>query len=292
VGFTALLIASPWLTFNYVSFGHLVPVSGISQGADVPFGYNLAQLPAILAEQISIVALIPESWETDSIVLVLTWLLVVAWSAGVYWAMREAGPVQRQWVSVLSIWSALLCVFYGFIYGAGYFMGRYLFPLSPWMALFTVLLIHRLWVRVGQPNPSLARGAALSLVVLMSVGLHARIYRHGMNNGHFQAVEWIEQNVPEDVWVAAVQTGTIGFFHDRTYNLDGKVSPPALEARLEDRIFDYVVERPIQYLIDWVGIATWVEDKRMAEHFEVLMVDDRSNLAVLRRTSGRSSSSQ
>ncbi len=105
-----------------------------------------------------------------------------------------------------------------------------------------------------------------------------------MNNGHFQAVEWIEQNVPDNVWIAAVQTGTVGFFHDRTYNLDGKVSPAALEARLEDRIFDYVLERPIEYLIDWAGIASWVEDKRMAPHFDLVVLDEDRNLAVLRRT--------
>ena len=284
VGFTALLIASPWLTFNYLSFGHLVPVSGISQGADVPFGYNLAQLPAILAEQISIVALIPASWETKPIVLVLTWLLVVAWCAGVYWTVREARPVQRQWASVLSIWAALLCVFYGLIYGAGYFMGRYLFPLSPWMALLSVLLVHRLWIRVGNRNPALAQVAAFSLISLISVGLEIRDYRRGINNGHFQAVDWIEQHVPDDVWVAAPQTGTIGFFHDRTYNLDGKVSPPALEARLQSRIFDYVLERPVKYIVDWVGIERWAEDERMAPHFRVLLVDEKRNLAVLART--------
>jgi hypothetical protein len=28
----------------------------------------------------------------------------------------------------------------------------------------------------------------------------------------------IEANVPENVWVAAVQTGTIGFFHNKSCN--------------------------------------------------------------------------
>ena len=283
-GTTALVVASPWLTFNYLSFGHLVPVSGISQGADIPFGYNLAQFPSILAEQISIVALIPESWETAPIMLLLTCLLVLAWCAGVYWQMRKAHSVQRQWLATLSVWAVLVVGFYGLIYGAGYFMGRYLYPLSPWMALLTISVVHGLWMRAGSPRPRLALAAAFSFVVLMSIGLDVRAYRKGMNNGHFQAVEWIDQHVPDDVWVAAVQTGTVGFFHDRTYNLDGKVSPPALEARLQDRIFDYVLERPIKYLIDWAGIASWVEDERMGSNFELVLVDEQRNLAVLRRT--------
>jgi hypothetical protein len=104
-----------------------------------------------------------------------------------------------------------------------------------------------------------------------------------MNNGHFQVVEWVEEHVPDDVWVAAIQTGTLGFFHDRTYNLDGKVSPPALEARLNRRTFEYILERPIQYLTDWAGIASWLEDPQFSQHFELLLLDEQGDLAVLRR---------
>jgi hypothetical protein len=284
VGTTALVIASPWLAFNYIAFGHLVPVSGISQGANIPLGYNLSQVPSILAEQVSIVALIPGSWETTSVFLFLALALVLAWSAGAYWCIKEMDSVQTQWMSAWSVWAMLVVAFYGLIYGAGYFLGRYLYPLSPWMALLTVTMLHRLWITVGSPSPRLAQAAALSLILAMSLGLDVRVHRRGMNNGHFQAVDWIEQNVPDDVWIAAVQTGTIGFFHDRAYNLDGKVSPAALEARLEDRIFDYVLERPIAYLIDWTGIASWVEDERMAPHFDLLVLDEEQNLAVLHRT--------
>ena len=80
-----------------------------------------------------------------------------------------------------------------------------------------------------------------------------------------------------------IQTGTLGFFHDRTYNLDGKVSPLALEARAEDRIFEYLLDRPTMYLVDWVGIATWLEDPRLSRHFELFLLDEDQNLAVLQR---------
>jgi hypothetical protein len=53
---------------------------------------------------------------------------------------------------------------------------------------------------------------------------------------------------------------------------------------LQDRIFEYVLERPVEYLVDWVGIAAWVEDERMASHFELVLADEQRNLAVLRRS--------
>ena len=284
VGFTALAVASPWLVFNYSSFGHVVPVSGISQGANIPLGYNLARVPSILAEQVSIVALIPGLWETTPLVLTVATAVVLVWSGAAYWQTKDLGWAQRQWLAALSVWAVLLVGFYGLIYGAGYFMGRYLYPLSPWMALLTIAVVHKLWTRAERPIPRVAQAAGLTLILLMAVGLDVRVHRRGMNNGHFQVVEWIHDNVPEHVWIGAIQTGTVGFFHDRAYNLDGKVSPPALEARLHGRIFEYVIERPILYLTDWAGIASWAEDERMAEHFELLVEDKGRDLGVLRRT--------
>lgn len=283
IGFVALLIVSPWLIFNYSSFGNVVPVSGLSQGAGTPLAENLARVPAIVAEQISIVALIPLPWETQPIVLAATSSLILLWIVVVYRETRNVGRTQRRWLAVLSVWAALLLGFYGLIYGAGYFMGRYLFPLSPWIAVLSVWLVYRLWEGNRLPRPNLARALALSLVVLLSVGLDVRVYRLGMNNGHFQVVEWVEEHVPDDVWVAAIQTGTLGFFHDRTYNLDGKVSPPALEARLAGRTFEYILERPIQYLTDWAGIAGWLDDPQYSQHFELVLLDEQRDIAVLRR---------
>ena len=106
-----------------------------------------------------------------------------------------------------------------------------------------------------------------------------------MNNGHFQVVEWADEHVAETEWIGAIQSGTLGYFHDRTYNLDGKVSPSALQARLAGGIFDYVIERPTRYLVDWVGIESWLDDERLAQHFELMLLDESRNLVVLRRTS-------
>lgn len=283
VGFTALLLVSPWLIFNYASFGNVVPVSGISQGAGTPLGENLAHVPSILAEQISIVALIPLRWEVEPVVVMASSLLVLVWIAFAYRETQNVGRAERHWLITLSVWGGLLVGFYGLIYGAGYFMGRYLFPLSPWIALLSVWLSYRLLVRIRLPRPARFGALALALVVLLSVGLDVRVFRLGMNNGHFQVVDWVEENVPEDVWVAAIQTGTLGFFHDRTYNLDGKVSPPALEARLAGRTLDYVLERPISYVVDWAGISGWLDDPLWRRHFELALLDEPKDIAVLRR---------
>jgi len=97
-------------------------------------------------------------------------------------------------------------------------------------------------------------------------------------------VEWVQKNVPDDVWVGAVQTGTLGFFHDRTINLDGKVNPDALRARLAGRTQEYVLASPIEYLTDWVGIETWLHGTALEGRFERRVLDRERNLAVAQRS--------
>lgn len=104
---------------------------------------------------------------------------------------------------------------------------------------------------------------------------------------HRQVVKWVQGNVPELQWVGAPQTGTLGFFHDRTINLDGKVNPYALRAILEKgNVLEYVRNSKINYIADWYGMADWVKiksDPQFAKDFEVAVKDERSNLGALRR---------
>jgi hypothetical protein len=120
--------------------------------------------------------------------------------------------------------------------------------------------------------------------LLVITGLSVQLYRNDVPHPHFQVVRWIADNVDSDGWVGAIQTGTLGFFHDRTVNLDGKVNPEALLARRAGEIPSYVAERPIDYLVDWVGIAGWArEHPEIAARFEIVVEDEAANLAVLRR---------
>ena len=104
---------------------------------------------------------------------------------------------------------------------------------------------------------------------------------------HRQVVKWVQGNVSELHWVGAPQTGTLGFFHDRTINLDGKVNPYALRAILEKgNVLEYVRNSEIDYIADWYGMADWVKmksDPQFAKEFEVVVRDEQANLGVLRR---------
>jgi hypothetical protein len=281
-GTVSILVASPWLITNQLRFGNIVPISGQSEAMGADFGHNLDLVPAVLLEHAMVVLAIPNVLERAPWVIAAASLALVAGIVMLVRSQRSWSALERRVLVLLTIYGVGLIAFYGLFFGASHFMARYLAPLSPALAVITV---HS---AMGVLRSTRAHRTALTAVAvgcLVTVaGLSVRIYRNAVPHQHFQVVRWVEQNVGADRWVGAIQTGTLGFFHDRTVNLDGKVNPEALQARRTSGIPRYVAEGLIDYLVDWAGIAGWARDhSEIDAHFEILVEDKDANLGVLGR---------
>lgn len=284
MGGTAFLIASPWLLYGRVVFGSFMPISGVAQSWRAPFAEGAKQLVANLAEYILVVTPIPRALET-TVPVTLGSLLVIAVMLGVIVVLwNNAAPRARVFLFLACSYGAALCAYYGLFFGAPYFISRYLFPLSPFLALLWAIVVVAAWRRLAITHQRSV--AVVGSIVLLAIVAYPnlRLYRKGMHHMHFQVVEWVGANVPEDVWVGAIQSGAVGFFHDRTINLDGKVNPEALEATRAGKIPEYILTTPIRYLVDWVGIASWADNDVLRPHFALILADPERNLAVLART--------
>lgn len=282
-GILSIIIASPWLLHNKILFGSFVPISGTSQSWSSQFGQNLTFLPAKLFEMVFPMLPIPTALETVpamKLIMGISCILVIG--SFMWMILRERHPFRYGIISYV-LFGAILCFYYGTMFGAPHFLSRYLSPLSP--LLITAAFYIGLRIFSGRARGVFA-GAAMASV-LLAVALTARLALPGKHeHEHFQVVSWIEKNVPAETWVGAVQTGTLGYWHDRTINLDGKVNPVALAVlREKGDVLDYVNESPIQFLADWVGISDWVNMSNLefSQAFEVVVADGPLNLGVLKR---------
>ena len=292
MGSTAFIVALPWLLHNVTQFGYVVPISGQAQHLNAGIGENVLELPRVFVEYLMMVAPLPS-------IFVARPLLAALAAIGVGLALTLTARHWRQLslsldrsVVVMLLFGLLLSVYYGFFFAAGYFVSRYLFPIS----IVSVILLaawfaravdsHR-WRWIAYAGSALAIG----LVTMSSYRLYAR----GATHPHFQVVEWVASNVDADVWVGAPQSGTLGYFHDRTINLDGKVNPRALEARAAGRLIEYIVcDTEITYLADWYGLTRWMDRPAsipeqqgsfaLRDAFAYLVKDSSKNLVVLKRT--------
>jgi hypothetical protein len=283
-GATSVVISLPWLIYNVTRFGHLVPISGISESHAARFAQNLPRVFPAVAELVLTVVPIPASLEGRFDVLAVS-LIIGLVGLGVFsllW-VRWGRPA-RVLVSIATLHAVCLVCFYGLTFGAAHAVGRFLAPLSGPAAILPAATAMVL-VRALSSSRSGPPAVAAAVLVVLVVGLHGIAYRNGTRQGHYQVVEWVQRNVAEEVWVGAVQSGTCGYFHDRTINLDGKVNPDALEAILDDRLGSYVArDERIRYIVDWHGLTRWAERIGLTDDFEVVVDDPDRNLSVLRRT--------
>jgi hypothetical protein len=289
-GAVAVAMIAPWLIYGKLRFGSFMPISGQAESGDRWFA-NAALLPASLFRYITLVLPVPHQHSDRLSVIVVCSVVALAWVAILVRAAGRATPPERWLLAAGTLLTLGFCGYYGLVFGAGHFLDRYLFPASPFIALATVALLAALASRVARwrwTGVVLWTTSGAFLAALLA--LHGRAYRDGARHMHFQVVDWVRKNVAETSWVAAVQTGTLGFFHDRTVNLDGKVNPEALALLKQRRIPDYVAssrwgkeQASIDYLADWEGIAEWSSHVPVRSNFDLIVDDSRLNLAVFRR---------
>jgi hypothetical protein len=222
------------------------------------------------------------------VVVSLVILAGLGWAAWSLVARRSLRGLR--FCAITLVFCAGIGGYYGLFFGAPWFLSRYLSALSPLLWLLSLTSAYLLLAGFLRSRRTfMACGAALtSMLLLVATGLAVLNFQGGRSNGHRQVVDWVQKNVDERQWVGGVQTGTLGYFHDRTINLDGKVNPKALRARIESGgVFGYVLEEtPINYLVDWVGIAGWASTAsapQFGQAFEVVVDDKAANLGVLRR---------
>lgn len=283
----AALISVAWVVHNVRAFGSVMPLSGYTHLRAGDVGANVRAAVVALFEQLAVVV----SFEFDpiqggrSFAVVCAAVLAPAAAILVLRARRwepDAGAVGL----AATLFGLGLLSFYVFFFDAPYFLRRYLFPLSPFLALVWGATAHALWRRLAVSPLRLARPVLASLLLANFFLRDGFTIRGPWRRGAlFHNVDWVEGHVATDTWVGAFQSGTLGFFHDRTINLDGKVNPEALRAIRERRHQAYVVESPIEFVVDWATILEpWAQsDPSLPRHFEWVVRDPRDNFAVLGR---------
>jgi len=185
------------------------------------------------------------------------------------------------------LYAAFLILFYGLFFGVPTFLSRFLFPISPFFALVWGVAVCKAWRSARQRGFRKMAQLAAAALCAAAIGVHLRSYRNLRGHLQLQMLRWVNRHVPEPTWIGALQSGALGFFHDRTINFDGKVNPAAYQARLNDRIGDYLVASPIEYLVDWVGILDYYRLPNVRENFEIIVDDLDENLAVMKHRHAR-----
>ena len=268
LGGVSALFLLPWLAYGWLQFGSVIPISGqsltlSSSTRNVPLAtYNM--LGALIRN------LVPTYWGgrfRRFSALMLAGLLVAVWvrlrNRGMtmtsVWRELERQPLRmRVAVGSLTLFVAVLVVLYARDSNAVFFWPRYMVLCAilgvAWIGTLTAVVWNNsprwaalMWAVLCLPSlvfvPAWHRAGALLPAYLEAVSY--------WNGPMLAQVDLVRRYALPGERVGAPQSGTLGFFIDGAYNLDGKVSLSALNARKQKALVRFMLDSEIGLVVDF-----------------------------------------
>jgi len=260
-GALAVLVSLPWLLYNELVFGSLMPTSGQAYSSLKISGGRL-----LFAVAQSSNALIPyfhyPEWigrhDEAFIVLAITSLLFLAilttGAVQLNKERRKAEPTNSGFDSAslllattLVLYCTFLTIYYGFVSTAIHFYPRYLTPYA-----FIGVSCIAILLGIIAARSKLAASVVAILLLIQTAQLHS-VRSYMAKSGYFhEAVELVRRHVPPGVAVASKQSGTLGYFRDKVINLDGKVNRDVMAyLRFPESLPQYLADKGIDWHVDW-----------------------------------------
>ncbi len=246
IGVPAFLVSSPWWAYSYFGFGSLMPISG---KAVQKFGANpmrwLLMFEAIInvANPYFPFVGIEKPWS-----IAAKAILTVPIALGCF---RIFLNKDHQWRIPLCLLISMFLLSGWYLYTsfAAYFYFRYLAPFCVLSLVVAAQYLERFlerWKTSTYFGFPLSYHVTLRLLLIPLVLMQVRYYRGRFSNPRYlRLLPLIEEYVPRDAELAALESGTLGYLRDKVINIDGKVNPEIAKNR--HRLFDYLRERNIEW---------------------------------------------
>ncbi len=258
---TASLVALPWLLWNFIELGRIIPISGEAVHLNAVAGHTLTEKPYLdlikppIYQTMGFVArFFLRSAHTTMQGIIIVFLALVIPAVLLLVKRDKFLPKLLNRLNFLIISTIAYFSFYWF----------YQFALRDWYSLYTsflmTIIVSIMIIRLGQIVKPANIGSLLTFVLIggMVVAfVNGGVVHYNRGNGPEEKLKWeaanfITDNIPSDVIIGAFNTGVYQYYtpnHD-IINLDGVMNPEALEARKVHNIENYILSKNIAYIVD------------------------------------------
>lgn len=285
-----LVITLPWWLYN-LKIGHsLVPTSGIVQSFKYRKGSYFPIQDILLNLHFSITTLLDQAliiFATPLRIIYVNRTLILSWNLvrilvlifGVIWIVKKIKFNNYQSFKILNLkfwWFYLifltaLFLYYNFYFNVYWYINRYMAPaiiLFVIYASFSTQLFKSLYTKLF---------LVASIFISVIIG-GSTLYKFN-DFMYTEQVNWIKQNASDSTWVAALQSGTLGYFHNKTINMDGKLNSDILY--LNDEYGKYLFENNVEYFIDEDQLVDDFKKKNVEKYY--YEYDRTANFKVLKK---------
>lgn len=273
------LLAAPWLIYNYIRFNSIMPVSGSAEMVNSHAGGNIIVFPSVIIEYLSLILPVPYNVHMSIPFFILCILAIIFIIIVIKKSWAKIILHEREIILFYALALCMFIIFYGLFFETYYFVPRYLFPFSAFLIALPLVFLYNFPKLIQSKIYS----ASQVLFFIMLLGILYVRYNEANAHSHYHMADWVGKNVKQVEWVGAFQSGTIGYFHDRTINLDGKVNPDALKALKEDKIYYYIAGIKPDYLVNWQSTSMLEQFESIKNNYNLIVNDTSGNLSVFKR---------
>jgi hypothetical protein len=229
----SFIVSSPWWTYNLLTFGSLMPISGTAQQR-LGFGVEklhdaIGSIAQVMTPSIYL-SRFEGDWSTGlrAIVIVVGIIYAIRWIRLPKQVLVATAIQERtlSYAACFAVTYALLIAYYVLSSGATWFYTRYFSP----VALLAIFVMARLLSSLGERQ---RRGVLIlaTLLAMQTPLICCLAWTDACFKGNLMyrdQLKLVSDVVPSTAKVSAYQSGTLGYFRDHVVNLDGKVNPDAL----------------------------------------------------------------
>jgi len=255
---TTFAILSPWFIWNLYHFGTIRQISGVVLPFTAHTMYLIKYKTYFSLSFIKMELFYLKTWVSHIITFgggpVLVFL-ALGFLGGVLFSLKERRNKLIHNINLLnfSIISVCLTVCFYALYFWGWLRPWYYLSILPVVTIYLGLVLSMLQEKIkGWSIKGLFIVCFLLFINFSYLGYTA--WREGLfpfQKQMYDATIWIEQNTEEDARIGAFNSGIFGYLSNRkVIDLAGVVNQDVYKARLEKRLYDYFMEKKLDYLID------------------------------------------
>jgi hypothetical protein len=249
-GLSALLVSAPWWTFNWVTFGSLMPSSGQAENSwPMPKWENIERAVKSISDIFSLVFYVPGKlgpilrsiW---AVVFIAT-IILVSYRTKLLERLRASFRLGS--LIPLLLFSLALLLYYTFFFRAPHFIDRYLQPGRMAWSVFIAIAASVFW------REKIARWIIVGIAivgVVFSINGYLRNNFPARQTYDFYNIGVWANNHPDEK-IGMLQSGIASFIAPNIINLDGKVNTDALRAHQQGRLAAYLRDEHFTYIADW-----------------------------------------
>lgn len=250
VGGSTALLVTPWFSWSYLKFGSVIPISGQQQQDPELSLFRLAHLFKATTFNISpwVGSFYDQSGFVNEslffVLRVICFIFIITIISKSQQRLRVENCIQSKHGVLFAILAGLsvLSIYYCFATFATWFYPRYTIYFAP----LTLLIFLSLAGDLTRKEILFSIIAIISSVGVFFASYHSPKFENALYNDQ---VALAIKTVPQNEFLGARQSGTLGFHRAKSINLDGKVNPQA--PRDIDAMNKYLLEQNIEWLCDW-----------------------------------------